>query len=255
MTFAKLKIILVILVHCTPCYLSNMTCENALMEVKSLLKNNKRDISVVRDEDFSRYQGIPGKRGAIGPPGPMGLPGQVGPRGRQGACTCDISSITSQLRELQEFKNNVRRSPGMCYVGISAGLIKPSQLSASSVHSTCPFKGVVLHSGGAWCTGSLDSSQWVQVDFFVPRLITGIVTQGRANSNQWVTSYHVSYGNDSTQMTLYTEFDGLKTFVGNSDENTIVENTLREHVTARYIRIHPVSYHEHMSMRIEMRQC
>lgn len=43
---------------------------------------------------------------------------------------------------------------GMCYVGISAGVIKPSQLSASSVHSSCPFKGVILNSGGSWCAAT-----------------------------------------------------------------------------------------------------
>lgn len=47
----------------------------------------------------------------------------------------------------------------------------------------------------------------------------------------------------------------FQTFAGNVDRHSIVENLLSEPITARYIRIHPVAYHAHMSMRIELRQC
>ena len=47
----------------------------------------------------------------------------------------------------------------------------------------------------------------------------------------------------------------FKVFSGNSDQNTAVKNAFDPPIVARYIRIHPKSYHTHVSMRAEFRGC
>ena len=49
---------------------------------------------------------------------------------------------------------------------------------------------------GVWTSSTSDKDQWIQVNFGIPRLITGIITQGRHGAKQWVTRYRVQYGDD-----------------------------------------------------------
>jgi len=44
--------------------------------------------------------------------------------------------------------------------------------------------------------------EWLQVDFLQPLQVLGVVTQGRADSNMWATSYKILYG--STLSNLQT---------------------------------------------------
>jgi len=43
-----------------------------------------------------------------------------------------------------------------------------------------------------------EAGQWLQVTLPHSTLVTGVMTQGRANSNQWVTSYNIIYRNSET---------------------------------------------------------
>ena len=49
---------------------------------------------------------------------------------------------------------------------------------------------------GAWCTADVDSSPWIQVDLGVSKNVSGIVLQGRADYDRWVTKYMVNYSDD-----------------------------------------------------------
>lgn len=44
-------------------------------------------------------------------------------------------------------------------------------------------------------------------------------------------------------------------FSGNSDWNNVVSQRLEEPITTRYIRIHPVTWHVHIAMRVEFYGC
>ena len=44
-------------------------------------------------------------------------------------------------------------------------------------------------------------------------------------------------------------------FEGNEDSDTVVFNKLSQPITARYIRLLPIEWHEHISMRIEIYGC
>ncbi|KAI8505788.1 hypothetical protein Bbelb_161410, partial [Branchiostoma belcheri] len=117
---------------------------------------------------------------------------------------------------------------------------------------------------GAWCAKVNDDKQFLLIDLEAAQLVTGIVTQGR-NSNpdwpdgptqQWVTSYKISYGLENGDETEYKKANGeALIFKGNVDTDTPVSHALKTYngtFTARYIKIHMVSWHEHIAMRAEI---
>ena len=59
--------------------------------------------------------------------------------------------------------------------------------------------------GGAWCAKRRDRRQWLQVDFGALSTVSGVATQGRQNSAQWVTSYYISYSRNGYKFVPYRE--------------------------------------------------
>ena len=47
----------------------------------------------------------------------------------------------------------------------------------------------------------------------------------------------------------------LKVYQANSDQNTVVVNTLESPIEARFIRLHPQQWYGHISMRMELYGC
>ncbi|CAH1779438.1 unnamed protein product [Owenia fusiformis] len=91
--------------------------------------------------------------------------------------------------------------------------------------------------------GSLDHSearsrlnQWIQVDLGEVMLVTGVVTQGRADEPQWVKTT-------------------METLTGNSNSDTHVTNGMDPPLNARYVRIKPQSWEEHISLRFDIIGC
>nr|XP_039252074.1 lactadherin-like [Styela clava] len=198
----------------------------------------------------------PGKRGPLGPPGDRGPKGL---KGDAGACVCDLSEVErlkQQLSRQEEILQRVGRLvKGVCYVGISSGLVPISSITASSTHPDCPLVNIPLNSRISWCALASRSGEWVQVDLQKPRPITGVVTQGRTRYGQYVKSFKVQYGNSVLALRTYQENGSEKIFKANNDMNTPVENRFEEAIEARYIRIYPVNYISHMSMRLELLDC
>ncbi|OWF54388.1 Hemocytin [Mizuhopecten yessoensis] len=104
---------------------------------------------------------------------------------------------------------------------------------------------------GAWSAGTLDTKQYVQVEFPSPKDISAISTQGRNGCcKQWVTKYKVQYSDDcQTWQTLPQEM------TGNVDENSVVTQTLPAPITAKCVRINPTVWNHHISMRMELIGC
>ena len=50
-------------------------------------------------------------------------------------------------------------------------------------------------------------------------------------------------------------FCSFQVFEGNEDSDTVVLNKLSQPITARYIRLLPIEWHNHISMRIEIYGC
>ncbi|CAH1802618.1 unnamed protein product [Owenia fusiformis] len=105
---------------------------------------------------------------------------------------------------------------------------------------------------GAW-SSAIKVNQWIQADLGKLMQVNGVVTQGRDGAYQWVTSYKVSYSEDGSSFKKI-EKDGNQVFKGNNDRYTPVLNSFKP-VQARYIRIHPVTWNEHPSLRFDVTGC
>jgi hypothetical protein len=107
----------------------------------------------------------------------------------------------------------------------------------------------MLDSPQAWSSGvSAKKDQWIQLDNGKVGTISGVITQGRKNFDQWVKTFKVKYKDETG---TWWDVDG-KTFNGNVDRNTKVTTTFSKPVVARYIRIYPQTWRGHQSMRVEM---
>ena len=59
---------------------------------------------------------------------------------------------------------------------------------------------------GAWTAGSNDANQWLQVDLGNQHTqVTGVATQGRNDSPQWVTKYKLQYSHDGVNFYYYKD--------------------------------------------------
>ena len=88
-------------------------------------------------------------------------------------------------------------------LGMESGIITDNQITASSEwnHNHRAQNGrlnFIAGSGrtGAWSAKKNDQHQWLQVDFGKVAKIDKCATQGRSDSNQWVTKYKLSYSRD-----------------------------------------------------------
>jgi hypothetical protein len=62
---------------------------------------------------------------------------------------------------------------------------------------------------GAWCAGYLDLNQWIRMDAGQVKVINGVVTQGRQDYDQWVTSYFIETSSDGLTWTAVTQRDPI----------------------------------------------
>ncbi|XP_072016865.1 hyalin-like [Amphiura filiformis] len=154
-------------------------------------------------------------------------------------------------------------------LGMEDGEITKYQISASSVHGACPsIKSARLNSlmeavgnGGAWCALTIDLNQWIQVNFYIITRVTGVMTQGRndidGDSGQWVTKYQVQHSSDEVTWLYIQNIDNQtdQVFEGNWDSDTIVTNVFSTPVQTNLIRIIPIKWNYHISLRFEVLGC
>lgn len=83
------------------------------------------------------------------------------------------------------------------------GTIQDNQLTASSewagnhgVNNARLDRPAKDGRTGGWSARTNDVNQWIQVDLGAVRSVSGIVLQGRADYNQWVTKYKIQYSKD-----------------------------------------------------------
>ncbi|XP_028414254.1 EGF-like repeat and discoidin I-like domain-containing protein 3 [Dendronephthya gigantea] len=106
-----------------------------------------------------------------------------------------------------------------------------------------------------WRPDDDNQNQWLQVDIGKKELFTAIATQGSGSNRYWVKTYSISYGVDKENLTSYKINATQKVFAANYDKNSVVTNLFYPAINARYIRIHPVSWFNHISLRIEVIGC
>ncbi|TGZ63766.1 hypothetical protein CRM22_006732 [Opisthorchis felineus] len=148
-------------------------------------------------------------------------------------------------------------------LGMISGTIANWQITASSTYPSSWAKGCSEHNarpfrpnGLAWCAKFKSSSEWLQIDLGVRALVTGIMTQGRGDGSEWVTSFMVSYSDDGNQWKFITDqYANQKIFEGNTDSFMVKHNYLDEPIKARFVKIHTYTWHNHPSLRVELVGC
>lgn len=97
-------------------------------------------------------------------------------------------------------------------LGVEDGRFPDQLITASSFYNYyCAPRNARLHQrrvgrfGGAWCAKRSDRRQFLQFDFGGLTRVTRVSTQGRQNSDQWVTSYYITFSRDGQHYTPYRE--------------------------------------------------
>ena len=58
--------------------------------------------------------------------------------------------------------------------------------------------------GGAWTSGTTDMYQYLGVDLGYRQVITGVATQGRRGSREFVSEYYLWFSSDNNTWNVYT---------------------------------------------------
>ncbi|XP_066029355.1 uncharacterized protein [Pocillopora verrucosa] len=149
-------------------------------------------------------------------------------------------------------------------LGMESGAILDEQIIASSEYdgNHAAKQGrlnflAVPGKAGSWSARTNDANQWIQVKLPSNTKISRFSTQGRNAFNQWVTKYQLMYSEDGLNFHYYHERgqSSPKEFQGNSDSETIVYHELNPPIEARYVRLRPTAWHNHISLRMELYGC
>lgn len=62
---------------------------------------------------------------------------------------------------------------------------------------------LVLSPRCAWLSKYQDNGQWLQIDLKEVKVISGILTQGRCDADEWMTKYSVQYRTDENLNWVY----------------------------------------------------
>ncbi|KAK2853822.1 hypothetical protein Q5P01_006483 [Channa striata] len=191
------------------------------------------------------------------------------------ACKCDCEGAESptgdpdSLRSESSMVRGVDCMPECPYhkpLGFEAGSVNPEQVSCSNLDqytgwfsSWLPSKARLNSQGFgcAWLSKFQDNSQWLQVDLREVMVVSGILTQGRCDADEWVTKYSVQYRTDEKLNWIYykDQTGNNRVFYGNSDRSSSVQNLLRPPIVARFIRILPLGWHTRIALRLELLLC
>jgi len=148
-------------------------------------------------------------------------------------------------------------------LGMITGEIQDWQVTASSTYpkewdTNCHerYGRVYQPNGLGWCAKYKSSSEWLQIDLGVAAKVTGVMTQGRGDGTEWVTSYMVSYSTDAFHWQYVSDqYGNQRVFEGNVDSYSVKHAYLDEPIAARFIKFHTVHWNRHPSMRVEIIGC
>ncbi|XP_068225781.1 lactadherin-like isoform X2 [Palaemon carinicauda] len=148
-------------------------------------------------------------------------------------------------------------------LGLSTGEVLDWQISASSSYPSswdpgCHIKYARLHqpNGRAWCAGSKQAGEWILVDLGVPAKVTGLLTQGKGDEEEWVTSFELSYSLDAYHWHYARDiYNNNKVFPANINSHEIRHNYVEPPLVGRFVRVHVVDWHAHPSLRLELLGC
>ncbi|XP_067117078.1 contactin-associated protein-like 5 [Osmerus mordax] len=95
---------------------------------------------------------------------------------------------------------------------------------------------------GGWAPRRSDKQHWLQVDLLGRVEVTGIATQGRAGSSDWVTRYMLLFSDLGQAWRQYRQEDDTVTFPGNTNSDAVVPHKLPVSIRARFLRFVPLKW-------------
>lgn len=121
--------------------------------------------------------------------------------------------------------------------------------------TTCQPHNAYLVSNKAWCPRTSNKRQWIQVDIGPPSLVVAVVTKGKGDTKRkyWVTMFGLSFSNTTSKWNGFMDRskpDSDYIFEGNKNKGSVMVNYLNQPITARYLRLHPITWHGHIAMRV-----
>ncbi|XP_064477173.1 lactadherin-like [Ornithodoros turicata] len=147
-------------------------------------------------------------------------------------------------------------------LGPLTGRLQDWQLSASSVRhgeAGCHVRYAVVLGppGRAWCPAhDKDARPWIQLDLGVAAKVTGLLTQGRGDGQEWVTSFWLAYSMDAFHWKYVIDSNGnRKAFRGNVDSHGMALSYLDPPVRARFLRLHLLHWNNRPALRVEPLGC
>lgn len=109
--------------------------------------------------------------------------------------------------------------------------------------------------GNAWRPLWDDTNQFIQVDLGQMYRITGIATQGCDSEPWWTTSFMLQYSVDNHTWQDYMDpVRKTLSLIGNSDQGTVNKQSLVM-FHARWVKLWPVMWRTHISLRMEVYGC
>uniref|UniRef100_A0A3P8TLQ4 F5/8 type C domain-containing protein n=1 Tax=Amphiprion percula TaxID=161767 RepID=A0A3P8TLQ4_AMPPE len=192
-------------------------------------------------------------------------------------CTCKRENMTG-ICEKQDFYLQVSlkniltltlsssECPYHSALGFESGSVTSDQISCSNqdqytswYSSWIPNKARLNNQGFgcAWLSKFNDQYQWLQIDLKEVGVVSGILTQGRCDADEWITKYSIQYRSVETLNWIYykDQTGNNRVFYGNSDRSSTVQNLLRPPIVARYIRLLPLGWHTRIAIRLELLMC
>ncbi|XP_069493312.1 discoidin, CUB and LCCL domain-containing protein 2 [Ambystoma mexicanum] len=179
------------------------------------------------------------------------------------------NNVTSRVGPLSASLFTFKTSGCYGTLGMESGVIPDSQLAASSIlewtdltgetHIWSPEQARMKKHGPPWASYFIDENQWLQIDLNKFKKITGIITTGStmAQYNFYVSMYRILYSDDGKQWSVYKEphIEQEKLFQGNTNYYQEVRNNFIPPITARFVRINPLQWHQKIAMKVELLGC
>ncbi|XP_052689815.1 uncharacterized protein LOC128167886 isoform X2 [Crassostrea angulata] len=113
-----------------------------------------------------------------------------------------------------------------------------------------------LYGPETWAASKIGDHTYVQINMAEPVMVTGMFIQGDPETDQWVSSFHVTYSVDC--ITYYPVFDvGInQNFAGNLDPYSVAVIEFPNIFVARCMRVIPTERHRNASaLRMEVIGC
>ncbi|XP_048418716.1 EGF-like repeat and discoidin I-like domain-containing protein 3 isoform X2 [Stegostoma tigrinum] len=175
----------------------------------------------------------------------------------QRACTLRMELIGCELNGCSE------------PLGMKSRLIRNNQITASSTYkmwgidaftwAPCLARLDKQGKTNAWTAELSNKSQWLQIDLLIPKKLTGIITQGAKDFGvaQYVESFKIAFSDDGQSWTIYQDsITGKdKVFQGNYDNYSHKKNIFDPPFYAQFVRILPQTWHERITLRVELLGC